>query len=84
MPVTAIGKIFKPELRCMSIARVLNQAFMEEDLVVDFEVINDKKYGIGIDLQLSDNKGETIRVIKRLGLVLLESNEKMAESDTTF
>lgn len=73
MPVTAVGKIFKPELRCMTISRVLKQAFIEKQLVVEFDVINDKKLGIVIDLKNSDFEDETVRIIKSLGLNLFKN-----------
>ena len=73
MPVTAVGKIFKPKLRCMAISRVLKQTFLEKQLIVEFDVINDKKLGIVIDLKNSDIEGETVRIIKSLGLNLFEN-----------
>jgi fatty-acyl-CoA synthase len=68
MPVTALGKIFKPKLRCMAIERVLKQAFAEQQLVVEFDIINDKKLGIVIDIKSGDKENEIIQIINGFGL----------------
>ncbi|NDR57962.1 acyl-CoA synthetase [Aliiruegeria sabulilitoris] len=47
LPKTAVGKIFKPELRKMAITRVLNQALEEAKIAAEVaEVAEDKKRGL--------------------------------------
>lgn len=46
-PKTAIGKIFKPELRKLALARVYGTALAEAGLAVEVaEVVDDKKRGL--------------------------------------
>ncbi|MCL4674884.1 MAG: acyl-CoA synthetase [Pararhodobacter sp.] len=47
LPKTAVGKVFKPDLRRMAITRVFNEAFKAAGLPVSVvEVIEDKKRGL--------------------------------------
>lgn len=47
LPKTAVGKVFKPDLRRMAITRVYNQALAEAGLKVEVvEVVEDKKLGL--------------------------------------
>jgi len=46
MPVTAIGKIFKPPLRKIAIARVLHQALSPIDPNVTVDIVDDAKLGM--------------------------------------
>lgn len=47
LPKTAVGKVFKPDLRRMAITRVFNEAFKEAQMPVTVaEVIEDKKRGL--------------------------------------
>lgn len=47
LPKTAVGKVFKPDLRRLAITRVFDAAFAEKDLGVSVaEVIEDKKRGL--------------------------------------
>ena len=47
LPKTAVGKIFKPDLRRMAIARVYNAALANADVAAEVsEVVEDKKRGL--------------------------------------
>ena len=47
MPKTAVGKVFKPDLRRMAITRVYNAALAEAKLPVTVQaVVEDKKRGL--------------------------------------
>ena len=46
LPKTAVGKIFKPDLRRSAIARVLTGALAEKDIEADVRVENDKLKGL--------------------------------------
>ena len=47
LPKTAVGKIFKPDLRRMAITRIYNEALSAEGLAAEVtEVIEDKKLGL--------------------------------------
>jgi acyl-CoA synthetase (AMP-forming)/AMP-acid ligase II len=47
LPKTAVGKVFKPDLRRMAITRVFNEAFKAAGLAVSVaEVVEDKKRGL--------------------------------------
>ena len=60
LPKTAIGKVFKPELRCLSITRIFNDALLKNNIgALVSDVIEDKKFGLvakldKIDKQISD------------------------------
>ncbi|MCB1368855.1 MAG: acyl-CoA synthetase, partial [Rhodobacteraceae bacterium] len=52
LPKTAVGKIFKPDLRRMAITRVFDAAFKEAGLSASVaEVIEDKKRGLVAQVQ---------------------------------
>ena len=47
LPKTAVGKIFKPDLRKRAITRVYNEALAEAGLAAEVvEVVEDKKLGL--------------------------------------
>ena len=67
LPVTAVGKIFKPELRKRSIAGAFNKALavMCPDTTFTIDISDDKKLGIKVTLSVQDGKdsaGMAIRV----------------------
>ncbi len=68
MPMTAVGKIFKPELRRNAISRVLSIAFSEAALEVDFDVINSKKDGLTIIINDTRNTQSAKTIVTQYGL----------------
>lgn len=46
MPVTAVGKVFKPELRIMATHRILSQSLQEANIQATVDVYQDEKRGI--------------------------------------
>ncbi len=66
IPLTAVGKVFKPDLRKDSIARVCADELSKLDISPDdwsVEVVDDKKYGAKAILRLNvikDNKGQMV------------------------
>ncbi len=54
LPKTAVGKIFKPDLRKSAIARVLTDALAEKDIAADITVENDELKGL---MAIIDPKG---------------------------
>ncbi|TVP70046.1 MAG: acyl-CoA synthetase [Rhodobacteraceae bacterium] len=56
LPKTAIGKVFKPDLRRMAIARVLDAAFASAGIAAQVtEVIEDRKRGLVARISLEDD-----------------------------
>ena len=52
LPKTAVGKIFKPDLRRLAITRVFNEAFEKEHLAIEVsDVIEDKRRGLVMQLR---------------------------------
>lgn len=60
LPKTAVGKVFKPELRKRAITRVYNEALMQAGHAAEVaEVVEDKKLGLVAQLvKLEDNVDE--------------------------
>lgn len=56
LPVTAVGKIFKPTLREMAIERVMKEAMAEADISADIQVDNLGKEGFFIRVNTDDKK----------------------------
>ena len=55
LPKTAVGKVFKPDLRRLAITRVYNEALKAADLPVQVEaVIEDKKRGLVAQITRAD------------------------------
>ena len=75
IPVTAVGKTFKPDLRRDATRHVLNERLADLAKVVHITVINDTKYAISaqIRMQQPTNNWQTI-AIERLGLFKLHYN----------
>ncbi len=46
LPKTAVGKVFKPDLRRMAIRRVYGEALEKAGIHADIEVVEDKKLGL--------------------------------------
>jgi fatty-acyl-CoA synthase len=46
MPVTAVGKIFKPDLRRLAVSRVFKTALAESGISAEINVIKDERWGI--------------------------------------
>jgi fatty-acyl-CoA synthase len=56
MPLTSVGKIFKPELRQREIADALRTALQDAGAApVRLEVRNDPSFGIGIEVEVADD-----------------------------
>ncbi len=66
LPKTAVGKIFKPDLRKMAITRIYNEALEEAGLQARVKVVVDDKTR-GLVAQLSRNGAEEDDVAKVLG-----------------
>ena len=67
LPKTAVGKIFKPDLRRMAIARVLNATLAEAGLAARVkEVAEDKKRGLVARLERTGTVDEAA-VAQKLG-----------------
>jgi fatty-acyl-CoA synthase len=64
LPVTAVGKIFKPELRRRAIERVLNSVFNEHNVSIDFTVMDYKDRGTVVRLQDSLNLKAALALIE--------------------
>ncbi|MFP7672573.1 acyl-CoA synthetase [Marivita sp. S0852] len=61
LPKTAVGKIFKPDLRKHAIARVFNAALDDADLSARVvSVIDDKKRGLVAQVHLNDDTPEAV------------------------
>ncbi|NJD32521.1 MAG: acyl-CoA synthetase, partial [Gammaproteobacteria bacterium] len=54
MPVTAVGKIFKPRLRHLAIERVLGDALRVAGVAAEVEARDDKKHGTVLVVRLRD------------------------------
>ena len=68
LPKTAVGKIFKPDLRKMAIKRVYDEKLAKEGLNLTVnEVVEDKKRGLVAYLHKADSEISDEVVIKALG-----------------
>lgn len=65
MPVTAVGKIFKPKLRMLAIQRVLEEAFKEHHLEVSFTVNNHKEAGLIVVMHSVSDKAKTLSILEQ-------------------
>ncbi|MBV8646842.1 acyl-CoA synthetase [Paludibacterium sp.] len=54
LPLTAVGKIFKPALKRLEIADALRAALADDGLVAEIEVIEDKTRGIVLQVVMAD------------------------------
>jgi len=54
LPKTAVGKVFKPELRKMAIARVCGAALVKADIDAELEIAEDKTRGLVLRVMLRD------------------------------
>lgn len=54
MPVTAVGKIFKPSLRADALTRVVSDELSGMTNVQVFEVVNDKKLGLLVQIDSAE------------------------------
>lgn len=55
LPVTAVGKIFKPTLRLKAIQRVVGSMFREAKVIASIQVFQDDKTGIIIEITSNEN-----------------------------
>lgn len=56
MPLTGVGKIFKPELRQREIMDALRTALRDADVAISgVEVINDPRTGIQVEVTVADS-----------------------------
>ena len=46
MPVTAVGKIFKPDLRRLAISRVFKTALADSGISAEVNVLTDEQWGV--------------------------------------
>jgi fatty-acyl-CoA synthase len=68
LPKTAIGKIFKPELRKMAITRVYNQALANAQINATVsKVIEDKELGLLAELSSNNSETSEKEIIEVLG-----------------
>lgn len=68
LPKTAVGKVFKPELRKMAIRRVYNRALHENGLGAEVAlVIEDKKRGLVAQLRKTDPSVGDTAITEALG-----------------
>ncbi|MEK6204487.1 MAG: acyl-CoA synthetase, partial [Amylibacter sp.] len=68
LPKTAVGKIFKPDLRKAAITRIYNAALVDAGLDVHVsKVIESKKRGLVAQLGKSDKNIKDAQVTKVLG-----------------
>lgn len=73
IPVTAVGKIFKPQLRLDAMRRVLLERLADLGSDVHIEVISDTKYGISAHIKVQNPK-DNWQVIATERLSLLKLN----------
>ncbi|WP_210527202.1 acyl-CoA synthetase [Rubellimicrobium arenae] len=67
LPKTAVGKIFKPDLRKLAIRRVYNQALASADVAAEvIEVVEDRKLGLVAQIRRTGSAG-TEDVARALG-----------------
>lgn len=71
MPVTAVGKVFKPTLRKMATERVLRKALSDEGIESDVSVSNDEKIGLVARIRLSSHHHDS--ACKTLGAFAVRS-----------
>ncbi|MGI1660725.1 acyl-CoA synthetase [Palleronia sp. KMU-117] len=68
LPKTAVGKVFKPDLRRLAITRVFDEALAAADLEARVaEVIEDKKRGLVARLKTKGKAAEEAKVAETLG-----------------
>lgn len=65
MPLTAVGKIFKPELRRRAIGRILEAAFEKAGLVAGVTVINDVKSGLLVKVAASTDQKKIQQILNQ-------------------
>lgn len=63
MPVTAVGKIYKPDLRCQAIARVLRYSLEQAGLTAKINVVNEKSAGIIAKIRTKENTESVEKVL---------------------
>jgi acyl-CoA synthetase (AMP-forming)/AMP-acid ligase II len=68
MPKTAIGKVFKPDLRRFAIIRTFNEALAKNDISIEVQsVVEDKKLGLVARLDKTDSKISDQKIHDALG-----------------
>jgi acyl-CoA synthetase (AMP-forming)/AMP-acid ligase II len=68
LPKTAVGKVFKPDLRRLAITRIFDEALAAAEIDARVaEVIEDKKRGLVARLKRTGNAAEDARVSEALG-----------------
>ena len=68
MPKTAIGKVFKPDLRRLAIIRTFNEALAKNDISIEVQsVVEDKKLGLVARLDKTDSKISDQKIHDALG-----------------
>jgi len=69
LPKTAVGKIFKPDLRRMAITRIYNAALQSAGIGAEvISVVEDKKLGLVAKLTKTDDSATDDAVTKTLGV----------------
>ena len=59
LPKTAVGKVFKPDLRKMAIARIFDQALSEKDATAKVSAVKDDKK-LGLVAQISGDASDAL------------------------
>ena len=70
LPVTAVGKTFKPELRLRAIEHVLTKALAEESIPATVSAATNKKLGTLARVKLDDpgQKGEAEQLLGKFAV----------------
>jgi len=69
LPVTAVGKVFKPTLRLKAIKRVINSMFKEANINADIDVQQNDKTGILVEIKTN---AESKCIEKIMSLLTIE------------
>lgn len=74
LPKTAVGKIFKPDLRKDAIARTYKESVQQAipDIELDVTVTDDKKYGLNVTLNIKKPSIETDDILNQITSCLAE------------
>ncbi len=63
MPVTAVGKIFKPDLRRLAISRVFKTALADSGINAEVNVVKDEHWGVKAIVTSSSGEQEISAVL---------------------
>jgi fatty-acyl-CoA synthase len=71
LPITAVGKIFKPTLRLKAIKRVIDNMFKDANINADIEVLQNDKTGVSVEIK---SNAETKYIKKIMSLLTIKYN----------